>query len=116
MNVDHLTDQERTAIAQLGIELPELMPRVGLGDGLRTLGQRVAGKHRRQRRRVLAVEVQPQFLRQAAVEEQQFGGRHGGGLASFIETGQVTGVGVVEGDESVRHWLIHVSGTSEALG
>jgi hypothetical protein len=83
--------------------MAELMSRVGLGDGLGALGQGVAGKHDGQRGIVPAVQAQPQFVRQAPVEEQQYWRWHALGLARLIEAGQVAGVGVVEGDGVDRH-------------
>jgi hypothetical protein len=107
--VEHLTDQQCAAIAQLGIELTELMSRVGLRDGLCALGQGVAGKDGCQCARIQSVEIQVQFLGQAAIQEKQFGGWRRRRLAGFVEARQVADARVVERESDIRSRRGHVS-------
>lgn len=99
--VDDFPDQQRPAVPKLGVELAELVPGVSLGDGLGALGKRVAGEEPGERRVVLAIQAQPQLLRQTPVEEQQRRRRRALGLTEFVEARQVAGIGVVEVEDGV---------------
>ena len=112
--VDDLADQQRAAVAQLGIELPELMSRIGLGNGLRALRQRVAGKHCCQRG-IVPPRFNAQLLRQSMIEEQQHRFAYRRGLARFVEARQLAGIGVVERDGGIGHRWVHFSGAGVRL-
>jgi hypothetical protein len=113
--VDDLADQQRPAIAQMRIELPELMPRIGLGNRLRPFRQHVAGEHRRQRGIVLVGQIQLQFRRQPVIEEQQYRFPYRRRLARFVEARQVAGIGVVEREGGIGHGWVRVSGAGVRL-
>jgi hypothetical protein len=94
--VHELAHQQRPPVTELGREAPELVPGIGLGDGLRALRQGVAGEQRRAGRAVQRARVDPELLRQRGVEEQQPGLGRGRRLAGHVEAGQLARVAVVE--------------------
>ena len=71
VDIYDFTEQNRTTVAELRHEMPELMPRIGKGDGLRAGCDRVSGKNGETRRASKVRGVDTQSLRKGIIQAQQ---------------------------------------------
>ncbi|EWH00650.1 hypothetical protein Q427_18380 [Halomonas sp. BC04] len=90
--VCHLTQQHGTAIPQPGNETAELVPGIGLGQGLGTRWYHVAGKPHGGLFPIERLQVEAQLPGKGSVEGHQPGRRHGHGIEGREETFGQTGV------------------------
>jgi hypothetical protein len=102
MDVDHLAEQKRTAIAELRGVPAELVPGIRLGQRFRAVGDRVAGENRRTRFRIERGGIKTQLLGQRMVELQQFRSRREGGPAPDVKALKGAGVAVIEVEARVH--------------
>ena len=100
--VDHLAEQQRSAIAELRREPAELVARIRLRQRLGAVGQRVAGEHRRARGAVERRDVEAELGRQRAVEVQQPRCGRGRRSPGHVEPLQLAGERIVEAEHGDR--------------
>jgi len=103
--VDDFADQQGTAVAELRREVAELVAGVDLGDGRRVLGQGIAGEDCRQCRFLMRGEVEPKFIGEFAIQEQQLRRFHRCRRPGHVTTGQIAGIAVVEIEQGGWHGL-----------
>ena len=103
---DHLAQQDGAAIAELGDEIAELVAGIGLGEGLRALGHRIAREHRDAFGGGQPGGVEAELLGQRMVQPDQLRCLDWGGRQARVEAVRQAGVAVVEGD---AHGVLRVA-------
>ena len=98
VGANELAQEHSPAIAQLGVVAAELMPGIGLGDGLGAAGHMVAGQHGQALRRFQPGRVQPQEPRQPVVHPHQPRLRHRRRRLAGIEARRQARIAVVKGE------------------
>ena len=100
--VDHLADQQRTAVTELRRESTELVARVGLSQRFCAFGQCVPGEQSGLRRVVERGEIEAQLLHQRIIEKQQPRRRSGRRLPRNVEPLKLARERVVEPERGDR--------------
>ena len=83
---DELAQQMGAAIAELRHEVPELVPRIGHRQRLRSGGDPVAGQHCHPRSTSQRLRVESKCARQLHIELNQLGVCHGSWTRVAVET------------------------------
>ena len=99
---DHLAEQDRPPVPELGHEIAELVPGIGRGERLGALGHAVAGERRDALGAGEPVGIEAEIERQRPVEPDQPRALDGRRREPGVEAGRQAGIAVVEGDRS-RH-------------
>ena len=110
MTVDHLAHKDRPPVAQLRRKPPELVSRIGHGQGVSALWRGCTGKYRGTLGTVERVGIEPQFLGQRTIERHEFGCWNCIALPRPVEAFKIAGVAVVERDVDG-----HLSGLASIL-
>ena len=101
--VDHLADQQRAAIAELGREATELVPGIGHGERRGTPRAFGTGEDRCPGLRIQRARVEPELRRQRPVQPQHSRCRNPGAPPRHVEAFEVAGIAVVEAEVRLMH-------------
>jgi len=96
--IDHLPEQDRPSVAELGHEVAELVAGIGGRDRRRALGHCVAREHGEALRPRKPDRIEPEFIRQPVIQPHQSRLRHGCRWSQREEALRQPGIGIIEGD------------------
>ena len=96
--------EDRSSVAEVGIEGGELVAGVGHGEGGGAGGEMVAGESGEAVGGVEEVGGEAELVGEIVVECDEFGGGDGGGFGGLVEGVGEVGVGVLEGEHGKSEW------------
>jgi hypothetical protein len=96
--IDDLAEQDRSSVAELGHELPELVAGIGHGDGVGSIRNRLPGQDFGALGGLQGGRIEPELDRQGPVQLDQPGGSNRGRRDAGEEAVRQRRIGVLEGE------------------